>query len=409
MDLSDSILHLAQAMSVRGGVLYVVGGSVRDHVMNRQAGDLDVEVHGLDADTVAGILEEFGAAREVGRSFGVFKVRLAGREVDVALPQSVPGGMGRPPVSDPHMGLEAAAARRDLTINAMAYEILGRQVCDLHGGLVDIEARMLREVSADSFLDDPLRPLRVVRFAALLEFDIAPSLQDLCRKGASLAGVPFERIRGELERILLESSRPGRALFWIGALDLGPAVFPGLPALWSPAAEAALDRAVSMRETLGDEGERLALMLAILLAPVSAEAAGHWMEWLHWNRVRGRSVRRQVVSMVLRLPELRAGTTDARMRALADGIPLPIALLASASLEPERAIDLDRAQSLGISSGPLPHLVNGRDLNRAGISPGENLGRALEWVRARQCDGLLSSREEALAALREAGWIPGEA
>ena len=158
------------------------------------------------------------------------KLKLQGCLVDVALPRSADAA--REP--EPHLGTFLASQRRDLTVNALLYDPSAEQIIDHHGGLEDLEGRVLREVSAETFVLDPLRALRAVRFAGSLgeagdPFRLSESLKQLCRS-LSLTEEPDARIREELDKGLLESPLPGVTFDWMRKLGL---LQDRHPSIWS--------------------------------------------------------------------------------------------------------------------------------------------------------------------------------
>jgi len=186
--------------------VYLVGGAVRDRLLNRPVKERDWVVVGADP------LElERAGYQSVGREFPVFlhpqtheEYALARRERKVA-----PGYRGFTTQFAPDVTLEEDLKRRDLTINAMAESEDGTLI-DPYGGQADLAARLLRHVS-EAFVEDPVRILRVARFAARyagLGFHIAPETVQLMRRmtgsGEVDALVP-ERVWQETERALGES------------------------------------------------------------------------------------------------------------------------------------------------------------------------------------------------------------
>ena len=122
MNLPEPLLALLQHISAAGGRGWLVGGSIRDHLLGSRPKDLDIEVHGLEAEALRRALSRLGPVKAVGRSFGVFKLRLGQDELDISLPQPgrsrTPQGQTVEIAGDPHMGITEALRRRDLTINA---------------------------------------------------------------------------------------------------------------------------------------------------------------------------------------------------------------------------------------------------------------------------------------------------
>ncbi|MBT3220247.1 MAG: CCA tRNA nucleotidyltransferase, partial [Proteobacteria bacterium] len=168
------LLRLAQSCESHGGRAYLVGGGVRDFLMGLVVKDWDLEVYGLGEDQLVPVLRQYGHVNEVGRAFSVFKLTVGEREIDISIPRRDsnigPGHRGIAVSGDPFLSPREAARRRDLTVNALMYDLLSRELLDSFGGRKDLEDRVLRAVDEETFLEDPLRALRVVQFAARLEF-----------------------------------------------------------------------------------------------------------------------------------------------------------------------------------------------------------------------------------------------
>ena len=196
----------------------LVGGGVRDGLLGLVPTDFDVEVGGVDFESLQRTLAPFGATDVVGRSFGVIKVRSAtsGTDYDFSLPRreskTGAGHRGFAVAPEPLLSDAEAAARRDFTINAIACDPFSGEITDPHGGTDDLRARVLRHTSA-AFTEDPLRVLRAFQFAARLDFEIAPETAALCRRIApAFAELPTERVWGEWKKWATRSIRPSRGL-----------------------------------------------------------------------------------------------------------------------------------------------------------------------------------------------------
>ena len=187
--------------------IYLVGGAVRDRLLGLPVQDRDWTV-------VGGSPDELLAAgyRMVGRDFPVFIHPQTGEEYALARTErkTAPGYAGFSFHAAPDVTLEQDLARRDLTINAMAQDEHGT-VVDPHSGQRDLAARVLRHVSP-AFAEDPVRILRLARFAARFgDFTVADETMALCRamvaSGEVDALVP-ERVWQELSRGLMEAHPP---------------------------------------------------------------------------------------------------------------------------------------------------------------------------------------------------------
>lgn len=196
----------------------LVGGGVRDTLLGLAAKDFDVEVGSINFESLQRVLSPFGATDVVGRSFGVIKVRGhgSGNEYDFSLPRreskTGAGHRGFAVEPDPLLSDAEAAARRDFTVNAIAYDPFTGEWIDPHGGVRDLRARILRHTS-EAFVEDPLRVLRAFQFAARFDFTLATETAALSRSIATtFPELPVERIWGEWEKWATKARKPSRGL-----------------------------------------------------------------------------------------------------------------------------------------------------------------------------------------------------
>jgi tRNA nucleotidyltransferase (CCA-adding enzyme) len=213
--LPEPLLAVLEAVRAIGRPR-LVGGCVRDWLLGLEPKDFDVEVPGVSFDQLHRVLSRFGSTDVVGRSFGVIKVRLDGTEYDFSLPRreskTGAGHRGFAVQADPSLGDADAAARRDFTVNAIAYDPFTAALIDPHGGERDLRARVLRHTSS-AFVEDPLRVLRAFQLAARFEFNLAPETIQLCRSiSDTYAELPVERVWGEWAKWAEKSVRPSRGL-----------------------------------------------------------------------------------------------------------------------------------------------------------------------------------------------------
>jgi putative nucleotidyltransferase with HDIG domain len=212
----------AAAAALEPGDTWIVGGAVRDALAGRQVVDLDLAVGGDPAAaarrvaTVAG-----GPAFELSAEFGTWRALAQDRgwHVDVS---GLRGG-----------SIDDDLTQRDFTVNAIAVPLddPGAEPLDPHGGAADLEAGLLRAVSASSFTDDPLRVLRAARLGAELELELEAGTAELARAAAGHAGEPAgERQFAEL-RLLVSGPDPLRGLRLMDAVGATAAVLPELDRL----------------------------------------------------------------------------------------------------------------------------------------------------------------------------------
>lgn len=209
--------------------VYQVGGSVRDRLLGLPVQDRDWVVVGSTPEAMKAL-----GYRQVGRDFPVFLHPETGEEYALARTErkTAPGYHGFSVHADPGVTLEEDLRRRDVTVNAMALDAEGALV-DPFGGQEDLRRRQLRHVSP-AFVEDPVRILRVARFAARLGFSVAADTLTLMRtmveSGEVDALVP-ERVWSELERALGEPD-PGRFFVVLRECEALARLFPEIDALF---------------------------------------------------------------------------------------------------------------------------------------------------------------------------------
>ena len=407
--------------------------------------DLDLEVFGIPADRLPGLLASFGRVEAVGQSFPVYKVIAAGGvEIDVALPRRESkrgrGHKGFEVEGDPFMSLDEAARRRDFTINAISWDPLTGVYEDPFDGRADLERRVLRAVDPGTFGDDSLRVLRAVQFVARFDLALDPATANLCRQ-IPLDDLPAERIWGEIEKLLLAPRpSPGFQL----ALDLGVVgqLMPELVPLvsceqepdWHPEGSVwthtlmVIDRARELNGDL-DRARLLTVMLGAVCHDLGKpattvfadgrirspdhEQAGvgpalQLLDRLNVHTIDGFDVRRQVVGLVAHhlkpgMFHKAANVGDGAFRRLAQKVDLELlARLARADCLGRTgtfdcsAMDwfIARARSLGVEHRPPAPLLLGRHLLSLGLSPGPRVGEVLRRVYEKQLDGEITTLDE---------------
>ena len=398
MNLPAPLQALLQHVSAAGGRGWLVGGSIRDHLLGKRPKDLDIEVHGLEAAALKRTLSALGPVKAVGRSFGVFKLRLGRDELDISLPQPgrsrTPQGQAVQIAGDPHMGITEALRRRDLTINAIAYDPLSNEYADPFDGRGDLSRRILRAVDEHTFADDPLRVLRVMQFAGRLGFAPTPALSALCRS-LPIEDLPSERLLTEFEKLLLKSPRPSIGLAAAREADIFARLFPALDAVEPAALDAALDAAAAVRRQYQPP---LALMLATLLHRCTSEDTEAILDRLKVFTMGGYPMRKRVGYAAAHWRELAQGpVTDVRLRWMAeDGeVELTARVAQAVTGRAETTDILHHAVTMGIARRRLPPLLKGRDLSAQGIPPGPWMGDILRRVRSAQLDGTICNKEQA--------------
>jgi tRNA nucleotidyltransferase (CCA-adding enzyme) len=450
--MSNIALERATAIAVAvrdaGGRALIVGGWVRDRLLegDTDSKDIDIEVYALPSDRVRSLLGSFGRVEAVGESFQVYKVG----DIDVSLPRreskSGRGHRGFDVTGDPSMTFEEAARRRDFTINAIGWDPLRDEYLDPYDGRGDLERRILRVVDPATFSDDSLRALRAVQFAARFDLQLDQQTRELCRT-MPLDDLPQERIWGEIEKLLL-APRPSIGLALALELGIVARLFPELQALvacpqepeWHPEGDVwvhTLQVVDQTRQRIDDlpRPQRLALMLGAVChdfgKPATTEkldgrirSLDHeeqgvapallFLDRLNVHSIDGYDVRRQVAGFVAQHLKpgawfkVRDEVGDGAFRRLAHKVDLELlARLAKSDClgrEPGHfdcsAMDwfLERARSLGVEHRPPPPILLGRHLLELGLKPGPRVGEILKAVYEQQMDGSVTTLEDAIAA-----------
>jgi tRNA nucleotidyltransferase (CCA-adding enzyme) len=368
---------------------YLVGGAVRDLLRGADAVDLDIAVEG-DARSVARALAERldGEAREHER-FGTATVRAGELVVDLATTRGEvydePGALPRVEAAS----LAEDLRRRDFSVNAMAAGLSGDDLGHLYdpcGGLRDLEAGVIRILYGRSFLDDPTRLLRAVRYEVRLGFRMDDATERAARAAAAegaMSMVSGARVRDELMDLLAESEAP-TGVARLRDLGLDRALHPALRPDPELVASAALGAAA-----IG--ADRALAALAALCAASPAEL-DLWLAGLHLQAQERDAVARAARVAPRLAAELRArehAPSELRellLREPPEALALALALQAPAEPVLRWVSELSRVRLE----------ITGDDLLAAGVPEGPAIGRALEETLRRKLDGLVSGRAEEL-------------
>lgn len=194
-----SIIEIANIIKENGGTLYLVGGAVRDEIMNRKVHDEDYCVTGIEKETFEKL---FPNAYKRGKSFGVYDIE--NKEFALARKDKKIGkGHKKFEVQNgKDITIEEDLARRDITINSIAKNVLTGKIIDSYGGIKDIQNKIIR-ATTDSFIEDPLRVYRVARFASQLNFAVEENTIKMMRKiKEELKTLSPERVLAEFRKAL---------------------------------------------------------------------------------------------------------------------------------------------------------------------------------------------------------------
>ncbi|MGW7572771.1 CCA tRNA nucleotidyltransferase [Streptomyces sp. NPDC054765] len=225
---------LARRFQEAGFTLALVGGSVRDALLGRLGNDLDFTTDARPEDVLKIVRPWADAVWDVGIAFGTVGCKKESFDIEVTTYRSEAyDRTSRKPEVSYGDSIEEDLVRRDFTVNAMAVLLPQKEFVDPHDGLEDLAARVLRTPGTpeESFSDDPLRMMRAARFAAQLDFEVAPEVIAAMKAMSDrIEIVSAERVRDELNKLIL-SAHPREGLRLLVDSGLADQVLPELPAL----------------------------------------------------------------------------------------------------------------------------------------------------------------------------------
>ncbi len=422
---------IIQRLRQSGHEALLAGGCVRDELLGRPPKDYDVATSATPDEVVC----LFPGALTVGAHFGVVVVRLHGHQVEVATFRTDGSYQdGRRPESVTFSSAEEDAKRRDFTINGLFRDPIAGRVIDHVGGIRDLEKRLLRAIGdpVQRFQEDRLRLLRAVRFATVLGFDIEPDTwRALVAHAPAILSVSAERIRDELVRILVHPARL-RGFDLLVESGLMAQVLPEIlnlkgveqPPQWHPEGDVFIHTRLMLSQL--PEDATLPLVLSVLLHDI-AKPATFAVDETGRIRFNGHDkLGAQMAEDILRRLRFPNDVIEPTCTAVEHHMVFKdVKKMRNSTLRRMMArptwpdeLALHRVDCLG-SNGNLENyhfmlskadefaqtplipqpLLTGRDLIEKGWSPGKELGLLLKKAQDAQLEGLLSTREDALAWL----------
>jgi tRNA nucleotidyltransferase (CCA-adding enzyme) len=393
----DLLRTAARVASTLGHAVYLVGGSVRDLLLGLPTHDLDLVVEG-DGPKLATMLAEAAQGRVSARSpFGTAQVRVGSLSVDVATARKerYPHAGALPVVTN--AGLSEDLLRRDFTVHAMACALGDASwgaLIDPSGGRTDLEGRQLRVLHEHSFVDDPTRMVRAIRYGARLRFSLeAETERLLVRDRPGLALITGQRRWKELQRVLQED-QPERALLWCDRLGLLQAIH---PALTADAFVAGAFIKARQEEVDGDQVP-VSLYFSLLVARLAADDLLRVVRELHLPASVAKPARDlahlQQLADELNRPTV---TPSGVVRLLEGYSTYAIRALALLSEEP---VLRKRLASYNAEWSDIRPLLPAERLIELGVPPGPAVGQCLACLRAARLDGQTHSVEEEMELVR---------
>lgn len=442
--LAGTLRRIEQMIRRAGGRTWLVGGSVRDLVLGRQPRDLDLEVFGIPPGQLHALLEQHFSVQFVGKTFGVFKLKDS--PVDISIPSrlladhaSVSGLLRQ---ADPDMDIDEALARRDFTINAMAWDPDTLELRDPFSGQADLAAHVLRHAS-HRFIEDPLRVLRGMQLAARFELAPAPETVELCNT-LSQEGQRGERLWEEWKKLLIQGVKPSLGLKFLS--DSGWLRFyPELSALqgcvqdpeWHPEGDVWIHTLHCLDWFAGERTGRPDDDLIVGLGVLCHDFGKPSTTRTDFGRITSRGHEQEGEEPARRflerltnqdnligdvIPLVRchlrpralydASASDSAVRRLAGQVRRIDRLVRVAQADhagrPPKPFDgfpagewlLDRARKANVETQAPAPIVMGRHLLQLGVQPGPEVGRLLDECYEAQLDGLFSTIDEGLTYAR---------
>lgn len=242
IQLPEDIIEISNAFIKAGKDIFVVGGSIRDVIQGKKPKDYDLVTNALP-DESKKILKGFNVSDEQGKNFGVLRIftkdepkgyELASYRKDISLGRDTKGDDQKVELGT-HITMKDDAMRRDLTINALYYDIKSKQIIDLVGGVKDIESNIIRAVGdpEQRFIEDRLRILRIFRFSSRMGGKIDIETSEAIKSDNRLNGISVkddvspERIWEEMQKAFEQVKDYKEYLEYFNEYDMWDQIFPG--------------------------------------------------------------------------------------------------------------------------------------------------------------------------------------
>jgi tRNA nucleotidyltransferase/poly(A) polymerase len=206
LNIPSDVIKIHKAFKKNGKKLYVVGGAIRDAILGKSPKDFDLATD-AKPEEVEKIAKDNGiSSKPIGKAFGVVSLFINKVEYEIATFRK-DIGKGRRPTSVDYTDIQGDVKRRDLTVNALFYDIDKKEIVDLVGGIADLKKKNIRTVgkAKERFDEDPLRKLRALRFWTRLGGTLDKELLDALQNDPSIKGVSGERIRDEFLKSIKSS------------------------------------------------------------------------------------------------------------------------------------------------------------------------------------------------------------
>jgi len=233
MNIPEDIRKIQKVFKSNGKELFLVGGSVRDALLGKPIKDYDLATEAKPDEVIEMLKNQPFITNiiETGKSFGVINALTDNDEYEIATFRSESGYEdSRRPSNVQFTDIATDVSRRDLTVNALFYDLDTNEVVDLVGGIEDLKNGVIRTVGdpSERFEEDKLRVLRAIRFAARFGSDVDEKIDKLLSKGIDLSMISGERIRDEFIKGIKTSKSTTNFLSMLDKYKLFDAIFPNI-------------------------------------------------------------------------------------------------------------------------------------------------------------------------------------
>ncbi len=388
VDLLQAAGEVAQRNEQR---LYLVGGVVRDLLLERSNLDIDLVIEG-DAIKLAQELARIkGGEVATHPRFGTAKLRWDGWSIDLATARaetySKPGAL---PTVKPGSDISTDLARRDFTINAMAVELNAGhfgELLDPYGGRDDLEHKLFRVLHEKSFIDDATRIWRALRYEQRLDFKLEPATLNLLKRDTSrLDTISSDRIRHELE-LMLKEELPEKALRRADELGVLTRLHPSLKSDDWLAEIFAGARKMSLPDV-----PPLALYISLLAYRLTAEETGQLISYLKLPKSSAQALR-ETIAIKENIESLSAhGLAPSRIHAILYGYASNA--LTANSLATDSVIAAEHIELYLNVLRYVKPILTGDNLKSLGIPSGPRIKEILNLLLEAKLDGKVMTRKE---------------
>lgn len=445
--LKEAGLWIANEVRAAGGRALFVGGCVRDALWKLEAKDADIEVYGIQVDQLEKLISKKFKVIQVGKAFGVFKIR--GLDLDISIPRRESkkglGHKGFVVEGDPELSFEEAASRRDFTMNAISWDPLTEEIVDPCNGLVDIEKKILRHVG-EKFSEDPLRVLRGMQFVARFLLKVDNETLEVCKK-IEPEGLSKERIFEEWAKLILKGQKPSLGLEflkecgWIRYFsELEALIGCQQDPIWHPEGDAWVHTLLCLdafaAERVGERWDDLVVGFAVLChdlgkpATTMVDADGRIRSPRHEyvgvgvarSFLERLTAEKELIEMALKLVGMhmrpielyKARSSDTAVRRLANAVGRLDLLLRVVRADIKGCSERDyegayregeewlweRAKALEVAKNAPKPIVMGRHLMSLGLQPGESFKAILDNCFEAQLEGKFNDLDGGLKYLK---------